>query len=130
MQLARARLADLAEHLRILAADADSQNAWLHPCGWTRAEPFEHLKDHPPCVPTSELLDSLNDMWPSWRSILEPVLTPALTDVLDGLVVTFGALPETALTDELDSLDRPEWFEVRRVARRALERAESQLPVE
>ena len=86
MQLAQARLADVVEHLRILAVDAETQNAWLHPCGWTCKEPYVHFKDRKGCVPVDELYLSFDDIWPMWRSVLEPVLTPALEDALNRLL--------------------------------------------
>lgn len=122
--MAGARLRDVVGHLRILAADADEQNAWLHPCGWTREEPFAHVEKHPPCMPIGELLNSLADMWPAWRLVLQPVLTSALAGALDELLRAMGAMDEQAWVDQLETLDRPDWGVVRALARQALEAAE------
>lgn len=124
VSIARARLADVVEHLRFLASDVDFQNAWLHPCGWTRAEPFVHAEPHRPCVPISELWQSLDDMWPGWRATLQPVLTPSLAEALDQLSDAFKTMDEPAWVDELNTLDCPEWTQVRRLAHRALEAAQ------
>lgn len=118
--LARTRLKDVIEHLRILEADADAQNAWLHPCGWTRQEPFVHVADHKACAPINELWDSFDDMWPTWHDVLAPVLTAELQDRLNRLAAGFEGLDEAALLDELESLDRPPWAEIRRLATEAL----------
>ena len=67
-QLALDHLADVIEHLQLLAADSETQNAWLQPCGWTRQEPCVHFADRKGCVPVDELYLPLDDMWPMWRA--------------------------------------------------------------
>jgi len=116
---------DLVDHLSVLASDADSQNAWLHPCGWTRNEPFEHLQDHPPCMPIAELWNSFDDLWPARRSTLAPVLTPELDDALTRLCTAFEQLDGAAFIDKLETLDRPEWDRVRQLAAHARGLAEA-----
>ena len=131
MQLAQARLADVVEHLRILAADAETQNAWLHPCGWTCKEPYVHFKDRKGCVPVDELYLSFDDIWPMWRSVLEPVLTPALEDALNRLLAYFQEMhdgPHADWVDEPETLDRLEWADVRRLAAAAIAVADDRQP--
>jgi hypothetical protein len=131
MQLAQARLADVVEHLRILAVDAETQNAWLHPCGWTCKEPYVHFKDRKGCVPVDELYLSFDDIWPMWRSVLEPVLTPALEDALNRLLAYFQEMhdgPHADWVDEPETLDRLEWADVRRLAAAAIAVADDRQP--
>jgi hypothetical protein len=122
VMLARARLDDIVDHLRIVAADGDTQNSWLHPCGWTRKEPYVHV---PPagragCMSVDELYVGLTDLWPQWRAVLLPVLTPAIEGGLNELLVRFKRLDEAAWVDELETLDRPEWADMRRAAERTI----------
>jgi hypothetical protein len=124
MQIAQADLRRIIEHLQILAADPDLQNAWLHPCGWTRGEPHVHVEPDPPCMPIGELWDSLDDMWPAWRKVLGPVLTPGLETALNRLSAGFEGLGNAAFVDELQTLDLLEWAEIRRLAKEALQVAE------
>ncbi|HET6911025.1 MAG TPA: hypothetical protein VFH54_16965 [Mycobacteriales bacterium] len=112
-RIARDRLTEVIAHLKVLSADADEQNAWLHPCGWTRHEPFVHDAKHAPCSPTAELWQSLDDIWPGWRAVLQPLLNPDLEVALDALPSRFEAFDEAAFSDDLETLDRPEWEEVR-----------------
>jgi hypothetical protein len=103
--LAQARLQDIVDHVRLLAAEADTQDAWLHPCGWTRQEPYEHPKDHAPCAPIVELVTSLDDMWPAWRSIVAPALSPDGEGALDRLSARLRMLDDAAFRDAIDTLD-------------------------
>jgi hypothetical protein len=114
------RLRDVIEHVRLLAADADTQNAWLHPCGWTRHEPYEHTEDHPPCGALDELMQSYTDMWPAWRSVLAPVLTTDGQRALDRLGTCLEGLDAAAYVDEISTLDGEAWVGVRRVASETL----------
>jgi hypothetical protein len=120
LEVARARLRNVIEHLRILAAPTDDQNAWLHPCGWTRAEPFEHVKHHPPCTPIDELIWSFDDMWPGWRPRLGLVMPPAAERALEDVAERLHNLDERALVDEIETLDLDDWKDVRRAATAAL----------
>ena len=125
-QLAQNHFSELVGHLRILAADADTQNAWLHPCGWTRAEQFEH--ERAACMPIDELYQSFADMWSVWRSSLAPMLTPAIERALDDLMARFEQLEEAAWVDELETLARPEWDDIRQLAISALAATSNQPP--
>jgi len=120
MVLSRERLRDLADHVRILAANADAQNAWLHPCGWTRHEPYVHLKDHTPCAPIAELVDHFDDIWPAWRSIVAPSLSAEGEQAIDRLATRLHQLDQDAYRDELDTLDGDQWADVRRLASETL----------
>ena len=120
LSLASARLDDIRAHVQLLAADADKQNAWLHPCGWTRQEPYEHVLQHPPCMPIGELYDSFDDMWPMWRSVLEPVLTAEIEAALDALKSRLAAFFAVPYLDEVETLDSNEWAVVRRCAQTTL----------
>jgi len=118
--LARKPLDDLKAHLRLLAASAETQNAWLHPCGWTSAEPFEHIQEHSPCAPVGELAESYFDMWPLWSEVLAQVMTPAATAALDVIGDMLRGFPPAAYEDKDGTLDLPEWDQLRVVAGRAL----------
>jgi hypothetical protein len=128
--LARARLDDVVDHLRIVAADADTQNAWLHPCGWTRGEPYVHVPraERTGCMPVDELYVGLTDMWPLWRTVLLPVLTPAIEEALNELFALFEHFNEAAWVDELETLDRPEWAATRRAAEQTIAIIQRELP--
>jgi hypothetical protein len=120
MELAKARLQDILGHVRLLAADAATQNAWLHPCGWTRQEPYEHTKDHAPCAPIAELVDSFDDLWPGRREIVAPVLSPTGEQALDRLRTRLRQLDADAFRDEIETLDEEQWDDVRRLASETL----------
>ena len=67
-----------------------------------------------------ELYDVFVDMWPLWRSVLEPVITPEVETALDALnahLADFFAVP---YLDEIATLDGSRWAEVRRCARTIL----------
>ncbi len=116
---ARIAIADLnhiRNHVRLLAADADQQNRYLHPCGWTRDEPYAHTTDHPPCAPMGELYEAFDDMWPAWREILEPVLNDEIRTALDTLSRSLADFFSVEDADEISTLDGAAWDEVRRVA--------------
>jgi hypothetical protein len=110
------RLRDLVDRVRILAADADTQNAWLHPCGWTKDEPYEHVKSHRPCAPIAELVDSFVDMWPAWRAVVAPSLSMDGERALDRLATRLKQLDQNAYRDELDTLNGGQWTDVRHLA--------------
>ena len=116
MASSRERLRDLVAHVRILAADPDTQNAWMHPCGWTREEPYDHVKGHVPCYPIAELVDSFDDMWPAWRSIVAPSLSVDGEQALDRLAARLHQLDQDAYRDEIDTLDGDQWTDVRQSA--------------
>lgn len=122
LTIARKRLREIVDHVRLLAADANTQNAWMHPCGWTRQEPYEHLKDHRPCYPIAELVSSFDDMWPAWRPVIGSSLSPRAETALDGLADRLRRLGDDAYVDELATLDGEQWEEVRKFARETLER--------
>ena len=124
MQLAQRRLAGMVDHLRILAADVDTQYGWLHPCGWTRDEPYVHVQERQACVPVDELYLSFDDDWPMLRSDLAPLLTPAIEVAFDRLLAHFKQMEKAAWVNELETLDRPEWADVRRLAAAAIETVE------
>jgi len=120
LALARNRLRDIADHVRVLAADADTQNDWLHPCGWTRDEPWEHVKVHPACAGIAELVDSFQDMWPAWRTIVAPSLPAEGEVALDRLANRLQQLDQDAYRDEIDTLDDKQWAAVRQLANETL----------
>jgi hypothetical protein len=116
LRIASARLQEIADHVRLLGADADAQDAWLHPCGWTRREPHEHTKDHAPCAPIAELVNSFDDIWPAWRRIVAPVLSPTGESALDRLAARLQELDADAYRDAIDTLDGEQWADVRQLA--------------
>jgi hypothetical protein len=117
---ARQRLGDIVDHVRVLAADPDTQDAWLHPCGWTRQEPYEHVKDHTPCGPIDELVQSFDDMWPLWRSIVAPSLSSDGERALDRLATRLHQLGPDAYRDAIETLDGEQWADIRRLANETL----------
>ncbi len=120
LDLANARLQDIVGHVRLLAGDAASQNAWLHPCGWTRQEPYEHTQDHAPCALIAELVDSFDDMWPGWQQIVAPALSLTGEQALDRLTDRLKQLDTDAFRDEIETLDGEQWVDVRRLASETL----------
>ena len=119
LDVAKRAMQQVVDHLRVLEADADAQIAWLHPCGWTRDEPFGHVEKHPPCAPIDELWCSFDDMWPTWRPTLMPVLNPPLEDALTRLHAALDELDTTSFVDDIATLDRPEWAQIRLLAAEA-----------
>jgi hypothetical protein len=110
------RLAEVREHLVVLAAEAEAQLAWL---------------DAPPIVyPVNELGNGLLDMWPAWSGGLlgSGLLTKAGADALDALSEFLLSLDPECWTDDAATLRRPQWAEVRRRARRVLEIIDSSSP--
>ena len=88
-----------------------------------RGEPYVHFEDRKGCVPVDELSLSFDDIWPMWRSAFEPVLTSALEDALNRLLAGFQEMhdgPHAVWVDEPETLDRPEWADVRRLAAAAI----------
>jgi hypothetical protein len=118
--VAEERLRDVVDHVRLLAADSDTQNAWLHPCGWTRQEPYVHEKDHEPCSPVGELVNWFEDMWPAWRSVVAPAVPPGGEAALDRLAARLEQLDDAGYVDDLSTLDGPDWTDVRRQAGQTL----------
>jgi hypothetical protein len=110
LRLAQARPRDVIAHVRLLAADADTQDAWLHPCGWTRQEPYQHANDHGPCASISELVISFDDMWPAWRPILAVALSRGGEAALDQLRARLQQLDDDSFRDAIDTLDREQWM--------------------
>lgn len=120
LTLARKRLRDVVDHVAILDAGPDTQNAWQHPCGWTREEPYEHLKGHSPCAPVGELVLSFEDIWPAWQSVVTPSLSVEGERALDQLLVRLQHLPDDAFRDEIDALDGDQWADIRQLASETL----------
>jgi hypothetical protein len=110
------RLADVRDHVVVLAAEAEDQRAWL---------------DAPPIVyPVNELGNGLWDKWPAWSGGLlrSDLLTKEGADALDALSEFLLALDAESWTDDAATLRLPEWAEARRQARRVLELIDSVSP--
>jgi hypothetical protein len=110
------RLADVRNHVVVLAAKAEAQLAWL---------------DAPPFVyPVNELGNGLLDMWPAWSGGLlgSGLLNREAADALDALSEFLLSLAAESWTDDAATLRRPEWAETRRLARRVLEIIDSSSP--
>jgi hypothetical protein len=122
LRLTHARLQDIVDHVRLLAADADTQDSWLHHCGWTRQEPYVHVKDHAPCAPIAELVNSFDDMWPAWRQIVASALSPLGEAALERLAARLRQLDADAFRDAIETLDGDQWADVRRAASETLTR--------
>lgn len=114
------RNVNILDHVRVPAAVPDTLDAWLHPCGWTRQEPYGHLKGHAPCAPIDELVQSFDDMWPIWRSIVAPFLSLDGEQALDRLATRLHQLGPDAYRDAIESLEGEQCADVRELANETL----------
>lgn len=118
---------DVREQILLLAADADEQNAWLHPCGWTRDEPYVHIAEHEPCAPMGELYENFE--WPNWKRLLSPVLDAQITAALNSLSSVLEDFFSVPYEDEIATLDSGSWAEVRQLAKATLALLDSRRPI-
>lgn len=113
--VARRALSQVRDQVFLLASGADQQNAFLHPCGWTRDEPFVHIAEHEPCAPMGELYENFE--WPFWQRLLSPVLDDEMKAALNSLSSVLEDFFSVPYEDEIATLDSEPWAQVRAIAK-------------
>ena len=83
------------------------------------------MKEHAPCAPIAELVNSFDEMWPAWRSVVAPALSPPGECALERLAARLRQLDADDFRDAIETLDGGHWADVRRVANETLTRLAS-----